>query len=60
MATRFTCLPPGAVDIRKSMPDGKVRLNTLQPGDRFGEMSLLDGQPRSNPVSVFDFQLEAL
>jgi serine phosphatase RsbU (regulator of sigma subunit)/CRP-like cAMP-binding protein len=44
---KFYLLDSGHVQIVKPMPEGEVLLNDLQPGDSFGEMSLLDGQPRS-------------
>lgn len=38
----------GRVRISVSAPGGKeVYLNVMQPGDSFGEISLLDGEPRS-------------
>jgi serine phosphatase RsbU (regulator of sigma subunit)/CRP-like cAMP-binding protein len=43
----FYLLQAGSVEIFKLTSDGEVRLNVLQPGDHFGEMSLLDKQPRS-------------
>ncbi len=43
----FYLLQAGSIEIFKSTPEGHVLLNVLQPGDHFGEMSLLDEQPRS-------------
>ncbi len=43
----FYLLQAGSVEIFKWTLDGEVLLNVLQPGDHFGEMSLLDEQPRS-------------
>lgn len=38
----------GAIEISKARPDGgKAQLARLGPGDTLGEMSLLDGEPRS-------------
>ncbi|MBI5028905.1 MAG: SpoIIE family protein phosphatase [Chloroflexi bacterium] len=44
---KFYLLKSGSVDIFKPSPDGDVILNTMQPGDHFGEMSLIDNKPRS-------------
>ena len=43
----FYLLKSGLVEIVKPTPEGEVILNEMQSGDSFGEMSLLDGQPRS-------------
>jgi serine phosphatase RsbU (regulator of sigma subunit)/CRP-like cAMP-binding protein len=43
----FYLLISGHVQIVKPTPEGEVVLNEMRPGDSFGEMSLLDGQPRS-------------
>ena len=43
----FYLLQTGSVEISKLTADGEILLNVLQPGDHFGEMSLLDDQPRS-------------
>lgn len=44
---RFYLLVSGTVHIFKQTRDGDVILSVLEPGDHFGEMSLLDGKPRS-------------
>jgi len=44
---RFYLLKAGRVEIFKPTPHTQVILNVLQPGEHFGEMSLLDDQPRS-------------
>jgi serine phosphatase RsbU (regulator of sigma subunit)/CRP-like cAMP-binding protein len=44
---KFYLLNSGHVQIVKPTSEGEVILNDMQPGDSFGEMSLLDGQPRS-------------
>jgi serine phosphatase RsbU (regulator of sigma subunit)/CRP-like cAMP-binding protein len=44
---KFYLLSSGRVQIVKPTPDGEVELNEMRPGDSFGEMSLLDGEPRS-------------
>ncbi len=44
---KFYLLNSGDVQIVKPTSEGEVILNDMQPGDSFGEMSLLDGQPRS-------------
>lgn len=44
---KFYLLQTGRVQIVKPTPDGEVILNEMRPGDSFGEMSLLDGHPRS-------------
>lgn len=43
----FYLLKAGRVEIFKPSATGEVTLNTLEPGAHFGEMSLLDNQPRS-------------
>lgn len=43
----FYLLKRGHVEIFKPTPEGEVVLNDMRQGDSFGEMSLLDGQPRS-------------
>lgn len=43
----FYLLQKGQVQIVKPTLEGEVILNVLEPGDTFGEMSLLDGEPRS-------------
>ena len=43
----FYLIRAGIVEIVKTNRNGEVILNVLQPGDHFGEMSLLDEQPRS-------------
>jgi len=43
----FYLLKEGHVQIFKPTPAGDITLNTIEPGDHFGEMSLLDNQPRS-------------
>ena len=45
-AVAFYVIVSGKVEIRK----GEQPLNTLGPGDSFGEMALLDGYPRSTSV----------
>ncbi|MCG5243784.1 mechanosensitive ion channel family protein [Azospirillum doebereinerae] len=40
----------GVFDVQLAGEQGPVRLNRLRPGDVFGEMSLLTGQPRSASV----------
>lgn len=37
----------GTVDITRATPKGPVVLNTLGPGDAFGELALIDDFPRS-------------
>lgn len=60
----FYLLNKGHVQIVKPTADGEVVLNELRPGDSFGEMSLLDGQPRSaaaradGEVSVLEMSKE--
>jgi serine phosphatase RsbU (regulator of sigma subunit)/CRP-like cAMP-binding protein len=44
---KFYLLSRGHIQIVKPTLEGEVVLNDLHPGDSFGEMSLLDGQPRS-------------
>lgn len=43
----FYLLDSGQVEIFKPTSDGEIRINLLNPPDVFGEMSLLDEQPRS-------------
>ncbi len=43
----FYLIEAGTVEICKPSVDGEAVLNVLHKGDSFGEMSLLDGQPRS-------------
>ena len=47
MGDKFYLVKSGSVEIFKPSADGDVILNTMQPGDHFGEMSLLDEKPRS-------------
>lgn len=50
----FCLLESGHVQIFKPTVDGDVILNDLGPGDPFGELSLLDGQPRSAAARAVD------
>ncbi len=43
----FYLIASGSVEIRKPSFEGEAVLNVLHEGDSFGEMSLLDSQPRS-------------
>jgi serine phosphatase RsbU (regulator of sigma subunit)/CRP-like cAMP-binding protein len=51
---KFYLLNSGRVQIVKPTPEGEVVLNEMRPGDSFGEMSLLDGQPRSASARAAD------
>lgn len=45
----------GRVRIRLTSPEGQeVALNDFSPGDSFGEMAILDGQPRSADAIALD------
>lgn len=45
----------GRVKVSLVSPDGKeITLSILEPGDIFGEMALLDGEPRSASVSTME------
>src|SRR3546814_3289622 len=49
----------GRVKICSTSPDGKeLLLNIMKPGDIFGEISLLDGHPRTaEAVALDDYDL---
>jgi CRP-like cAMP-binding protein len=44
---RMFMIRSGTVRISKNTPTGMVTITTLGPGETFGEMALLDSQPRS-------------
>lgn len=46
----FLFIAEGMVEARRHTPFGEQRVATLGPGDLVGEMSLLDGKPRSSKV----------
>jgi CRP/FNR family cyclic AMP-dependent transcriptional regulator len=52
----------GGVKICVPSPEGKeIVLNVIQPGEVFGEISLLDGQPRTaNALAMFDSEILTL
>ncbi len=43
-------LASGALEVRKEARDGPITLWKIRPGESFGEMSLIDMQPRSAGV----------
>ncbi|MDI3309024.1 MAG: mechanosensitive ion channel family protein [Acetobacteraceae bacterium] len=45
-------LAEGALDVKREREGAEVMLDRMVPGDVFGEMSLLTGQPRSATVSA--------
>ena len=49
-AVAFYIIASGRVVVRK----GETELNTLGPGECFGEMALLDGYPRATSVVALD------
>ncbi|MDX2224237.1 MAG: SulP family inorganic anion transporter [Rhodospirillaceae bacterium] len=64
VGTKLFLLARGTLTIRLLRPDGgSVRLSTLIPGVMFGEMALLEGQPRSaDAVATTDivvFEMDA-
>lgn len=51
----FYLIIEGSVEITKKMPDGRSEIMaTLREGDYFGEMALLDGDPRSASVTAIE------
>jgi CRP-like cAMP-binding protein len=42
----------GTVEITRAMPQGERVINTLGPGDQFGELALVDESPRSGSARV--------
>ena len=42
----------GTVEITRAMPQGERVINTLGPGDAFGELALVDDSPRSGSAQV--------
>lgn len=46
----FLFVDCGEVEARRTTPVGEQRVATLGPGDLCGEISLIDGQPRSSSV----------
>jgi len=51
----FFMIIEGSVEITKKLADGRVEvMATLKHGDYFGEMALLDGDPRSATVTALE------
>ena len=47
-------LVSGRCEVRRKTPSGTVRLALLEPGDFFGELSILTPLPRTATVTAFD------
>jgi CRP-like cAMP-binding protein len=48
------CIESGTVRISKAGSSGDQELRTMGPGESFGELALLDDQPRSATVTAVD------
>jgi CRP/FNR family transcriptional regulator, cyclic AMP receptor protein len=48
------CIQSGSVRVTKSTASGERELRTMGPGESFGELALLDDQPRSATVTAVE------
>jgi CRP/FNR family transcriptional regulator, cyclic AMP receptor protein len=48
------CIQSGSVRVTKSTPSGERELRIMGPGESFGELALLDDQPRSATVTAVE------